>query len=143
MVMQDDIATLWAERGSAAVSVVQHDYKPKPGKKFLGNKQTIYPRKNWSSVMLFNNPLCRALTKKYVETASGMQLHRFMWTDNVGSLPPEWNFLVGEENQCEFKPSLIHYTLGGPYFEEFKDCEYSKEWYLAYHSMKHVKEGHL
>lgn len=62
-----------------SVHVVQHDYTPKEGTKFLGHAQTVYPCKNWSSVVLFNNAMCGTLTPEYVNSASGLDLHRFNW----------------------------------------------------------------
>ncbi|MGD1805101.1 glycosyltransferase [Dapis sp. BLCC M126] len=131
MVMLDDITKLWDLRDDRyAVMVVKHDYEAKHKEKFLGEPQTPYPKKNWSSMILFNNEKCRALTPEYVNTASGLELHQFKWLESdelIGELPPTWNHLVGE---CEPNPdaSLVHHTLGGPYFEELKDCEFSDEW---------------
>lgn len=113
-----------------AVSVVKHDYTPRTETKFLGNVQSKYPRKNWSSVMLFNcgHYHCRRLTPDVVNTQSGAYLHRFEWTDRIGTLPPEWNYLVGED-QPEVVPKIVHYTLGGPYFPEYANCDFSSEWF--------------
>ena len=129
MLCRTDIATLKAEHG-AAVSVVKHDYQPRPEDKFLGQRQSIYEKKNWSSVMVFNNALCRRLTPEYVNTASGLELHQFKWLPSdawVGSLAPEWNHLVGEYSP---NPSakIVHYTIGGPWFAKYADCEYAQEW---------------
>jgi hypothetical protein len=112
-----------------AVWCVQHDYTPKSPVKFLDQPQTVYPRKNWSSVMLFNNAKCRRLTPAYVNSATGLQLHRFLWCDDddLGALPLEWNWLVGE-----YAPNpaakLLHYTLGGPWFEATHDCDHAAVW---------------
>lgn len=118
----------------AAVSVVQHDYTPRAGAKFLGQVQTAYPRKNWSSLMVFNTKRCHALTPEYVNTATGLELHRFTWTQDrdLGALPAEWNWLVGE---YEPHPGarILHYTLGGPWFAETRDCDHAKDW-LAEHA---------
>ena len=114
----------------ADVCVVQHDYTPTTTTKFLNQPQTTYPCKNWSSLMVFNGyrMACRALTPEYIDVASGMDLHRFKWAKKVGSLPLEWNHLVGE-----YAPNpnakLVHYTIGGPYFTPYKDCEYATEWF--------------
>lgn len=113
------------------VSVVQHNYIPKKGKKFLGQQQTEYPCKNWSSMMVFNGhrSAVRRLTPDYINVASAADLHRFHWSrpGDVGSLPAEWNHLVGE-----YKPNpdakLAHFTLGGPWFDEYADCEFADEW---------------
>lgn len=117
----------------SAVSVVQHDYIPKSQKKYLGNVQEAYPRKNWSSFVVWNcsHPSNQVLTPAFVETASGATLHRFSWLKDhqIGSLPQSWNHLVGEYPSPEVLPDVIHWTLGGPYFAEFADAEYSKLWF--------------
>jgi lipopolysaccharide biosynthesis glycosyltransferase len=131
MLVLDDIANLWRLRDERyAVMVVKHDHQPRESVKFLDQPQTAYPKKNWSSVMLFNNARCRALTPEYVNTASGLELHQFKWLSDeglIGELPRKWNHLVGY-----YRPtpgaSLVHYTLGGPYFDEYRDCEYADEW---------------
>ena len=85
MLMTGDVAELWDLRDEAcALMCVQHDYQPSSEVKFLGRPQTRYPRKNWSSVMLFNNARCRALTPERVETASGLHLHRLEWLELRG-----------------------------------------------------------
>lgn len=131
MIVTDDIAKLWALRDERyAVQVVKHDHQPEEKVKFLGAKQTRYEKKNWSSVMLFNNTKCRALTKEFVNAASGLELHQFKWLGNddlIGELPHGWNYLVGYDIPQK-GVSLVHYTIGGPYFSEYVDCEYSKEW---------------
>jgi hypothetical protein len=133
MLCRTDIAALAAfiERSSdKAVLVCKHDYTPSPERKFLNQVQTVYPRKNWSSVMLFNNARCRALTADYVNTATGLELQRFNWTNDagIGELPLEWNWLVGEyKHNPEAK--VVHYTRGGPYFDEYRNCDYADEWF--------------
>jgi hypothetical protein len=112
-----------------AVLVCQHDYTPKFETKFLNQPQTQYPKKNWSSFMVFNNRRSEALTPEYVNTASGLDLHRFNWIADtqIGSLPLEWNWLVGEyEKNPDAK--ILHYTNGGPWFEEYKDCDHAQDW---------------
>ena len=119
MLMRDDVARLWTLRDERyAVLVVKHDHKPRETVKFLGAAQTAYARKNWSSVMLFNNAKCRALTPDYVNSASGLQLHQFQWLESedlIGALPQRWNHLVGYDAPSE-DVSLAHFTIGGPYF---------------------------
>jgi hypothetical protein len=110
---------------------VQHpEYEPKEKTKFLGHVQTSYPRKNWSSVMLFRNKYCERLTTSYVNTASGLDLHRFAWCpdEDLGSLPLEWNHLVGvyEPNP---NAKLLHFTEGGPWFRDYAHCEHANEWF--------------
>ena len=132
MLARADIAELWALRDDRyAVMCVKHDYQPKIETKFLGQTQTKYEKKNWSSVMLFNNARCRALTPDYVNTATGLQLHQFKWLesdDEIGSLSPQWNHLV---NEYDYSPDakIVHYTDGGPYFDEYRDDDYADEWF--------------
>lgn len=128
---QDDLTKLWAQRDDQfAVQVVKHDYTPAQQVKFLNQVQTVYPRKNWSSVLLFNNARCKRLTPKYVSSASGLELHRFSWLDDsdIGELDQRWNHLVGE-----YAPNphaaLVHFTNGGPYFAAYRQCEYAQAWY--------------
>jgi hypothetical protein len=131
MLVLDDVAKLWALRDERyAVMVVKHDHRPRESVKFLGQPQTAYPKKNWSSVMLFNNARCRVLTPEYVNTATGLELHQFKWLPDealIGALPGRWNHLVGYDPPSR-DVSLVHYTLGGPSFEEYRNCEYAEEW---------------
>ena len=131
MLVRDDIARLWALRDERyAVQVVKHTHVPKEDTKFLGAVQTKYEKKNWSSVMLMNCARCTALTPEFVSTASGLQLHQFKWLDGdhlIGELPSAWNHLVGYDAPRE-DASLVHFTIGGPYFDEYADCEYADEW---------------
>lgn len=131
MVVQDDIAKLWDMRDDKyAVMCVKHDHQPKEDTKFLDAVQTKYQKKNWSSVMLFNNNRCSALTPDFVNTATGLELHQFKWLnsdDEIGEIPQTWNHLVGY-NAPNPNASLIHFTEGGPYFEEYADCEHAAFW---------------
>jgi len=132
MLAVDDIARLWAMRDERyAVMCVKHDHVPKESEKFLRNPQTPYARKNWSSLMLMNCARCTRLTPGYVSTASGLALHRFEWLDDgeIGALPPRWNYLVDYDPPQPVEDlSLLHYTLGGPFFTEFRQCGYADLW---------------
>jgi hypothetical protein len=143
MLMLDDVARLFALRDDRyAVMVVKHDHVPKENRKFLDQPQTAYQKKNWSSVMLFNNAKCRALTPEFVNQASGLELHQFKWLaddDLIGAIPAGWNHLVGY-NAPRRDASLIHYTLGGPYFDEYRDCEYAEEWRNEFAAMQRVDQ---
>jgi hypothetical protein len=112
--------------------VVKHDYKTKMKEKYLGSKNEDYPRKNWSSVILWN---CnsfpnRKLTPEFVMQATGAELHRFTWLDDsrIGELPKEWNWLP-DEYGTNPDAKLLHYTLGTPCFHEFADTPMSEEWH--------------
>ena len=132
MLMFEDIAELWRLRDDRyAVQVCKHDYTPKVEKKFLGQVQTKYEKKNWSSFMLMNCKKCTTLTPDYVNKASGLELHQFKWLEGdhlIGDLPLEWNWLVGE---YEYKEDVnnVHYTKGGPWFEDYAKCDYSQDWF--------------
>ena len=138
MVMLHDIADLWALRDDRyAVMCVKHNHVPKEETKFLGETQTKYAKKNWSSVMLFNTEKCKALTPDFVNTATGLELHQFKWLDDddlIGELPPTWNHLVSVSEPAPDR-ALVHYTIGGPYFPEYRDCEYATEWFVEREEM--------
>lgn len=137
---QVDVAQLFTYIDAAphyACWVVKHDYTPRTSEKMDGCKQTSYPRKNWSSVMLFNNRWCRDLTPYYVNTASGLDLHRFHWTsdDLIRDLPLEWNWLVGEYPPNP-SAAMLHYTLGGPWFQDYVNGPEADRWLAEYEQMQ-------
>ena len=131
MLARADFADLFALADDRyAVMVAKHDYTPRDAIKFEGHVQTKYEKKNWSSVVLFNNARCRALDPAFVNTASGLELHQFKWLasdEEIGALPLEWNWLVGE---YDFNPDakVAHFTRGGPYFPAYANEDYSDEW---------------
>ena len=130
----EDIANLFNDiDDSKAVYCVQHEYKPKERHKMDGQKQTIYPRKNWSSFIVFNceHPSNKKLSIDLVNSESGSFLHQFKWlSDNeIGSLDERWNWLEGwTSNSNKSFPYAVHYTRGGPWFDEWQDVEFAKEW---------------
>ena len=133
MIIRGDIVELWNLREvDKDVMVVKHDYQTCMPVKYLGAKNENYPRKNWSSVILWN---CnsfpnRQLTPEFVQTSSGSFLHRFSWLDDdrIGDLPPEWNWLPDEYGP-NAQAKLLHYTLGTPCFQEFADTPQGNEWH--------------
>jgi len=140
MICQRDISELWAQRDeSKAVQVIKHKYKTKAHKKYLGNQNENYPRKNWSSVIFWNcgHEANSILTPNLVENETGAFLHRFSWLDDslIGELPPEWNWLTTE---YEDNPSaaLLHYTLGTPCFSEYRDADMAEYWHKYYRIMQ-------
>ncbi len=148
MLLRDDMSRLWELRDpTKAVMVVKHDYKTKMTEKYLGAKNENYPRKNWSSVVLWNceHPANRALTAEFVQAATGAQLHRFTWLDDslIGELPIEWNWLPDEFGPNE-NAKLLHFTLGTPCFHEFASAPMASEWHrermLADYSIQRVDE---
>ncbi len=132
MLVLEDIAKLWELRDERySVMCVKHEHQPKETVKFLDQPQTAYQKKNWSSVMMFNNPRCKALTADYVNAANGLELHQFKWLGDdglIGGIPDTWNHLVGYQAPQDGVAN-VHFTLGGPYFDEFRDCEYSRAWF--------------
>lgn len=125
----DLLLPVFANPGKA-VYVCQHEYTPKDHTKFLGQVQTTYPRKNWSSFVVFANDQCEALTIPYVNTATGAELHRFQWLrdDQIGELPLAFNWLVGEY-PANPGASILHYTVGGPWFSGYENCDHADEWF--------------
>jgi lipopolysaccharide biosynthesis glycosyltransferase len=142
MVCRANISDLWSLRDDEkAVMVVKHDYKTKFSDKYLGNKNENYPRKNWSSVVLWNcgHPKNKILTPKKIASSQGSFLHRFQWLDDseIGSLPIEWNWLASEyEDNSAAK--IIHYTVGTPCFPDFSDAPMSDYWH---ENFKRLQEG--
>lgn len=132
MLARDDFARLWELRDPRyAVQVVKHTHVPRETTKFLHQTQTKYEKKNWSSVILFNNAKCRALTPEYVNTATGLQLHQFKWLGDdslIGELPRRWNHLVGYD-EYDLAAAVVHFTTGGPYFHEYRACDFAEEWF--------------
>lgn len=131
MILQDDIAKLWALRDDwKAVQVVKHEYKTKHPVKYMGAINEDMPRKNWSSLMLVNTShfSWRKITPEYVAKATGANLHRFQFIDDkyIGELPIEWNWLD------EFGPNddakIIHATNGLPVWEPYSKWWYADKW---------------
>lgn len=137
-----DVADLYACRDDRyAVMCVQHDYQPTESLKMDGRAQTVYPRKNWSSLMLLNcsHPATRRLTVDRVNTESGAYLHRFQWAEDseIGALDPTWNWLEGWDSpKRDALPGAIHYTRGGPWFENWQDVDYADLWLAEHERVK-------
>ena len=136
MICQADIKELWDLKDeSKALLVVKHDYQTKASQKYLGNINENYPRKNWSSVILWNcaHPKHKILTPSFVANQTGKYLHRFSWLDDadIGELPSEWNWLAIEYPENK-NAKLIHYTLGTPCFKDYRDTQMSDIWHEAY-----------
>lgn len=144
MVFKDDVAKLFAlAQADKDVMVVKHEYKTRAKKKYMGNKNEDYPRKNWSSVVLWNcgNYPNRRLLPEFVEQQTGAFLHRFEWLDNarIGELPLEWNWLVNEyDHNSDAK--LLHYTLGIPAFKAYRNSDHAEDWWEEYNAMVELPE---
>jgi len=142
MICQSDIKELWDLRDpSKALMVVKHDYQTKANIKYLGNKNENYPRKNWSSVILWNcsHPKHKILTPEFIQNQTGKYLHRFSWLndDEIGEIPKEWNWLAIEYPE-NHNAKLIHYTLGTPCFKEYEKTDMADIWYKTF---ERVKDG--
>jgi len=136
MLLRTDIAEIFDVIDSdpgKALYVVKHSYEPRDDIKYLDTVQYKYPRKNWSSVVLWNcgHKDNKKVTPEYVNTASAMELHRFLWLDDndIGELDVRWNWLVGEYINPPADVKNVHWTVGGPYFQEYKDADFSEEWF--------------
>ena len=118
-----------------ALMCVKHDHKPMFNVKMDGQEQVGYPRKNWSSVMAINldHPSNKALNSEMVNAMPGLKLHQFCWLndDEIGELPPAWNYLVGHTEGVD-DPHIVHFTDGGPWLESFRNVEYADEWLHEY-----------
>lgn len=146
MLLRDDLVKLWDLRDeSKAVMVVKHDYHTKHRRKMIGTPMECdnadYPMKNHSSMILWNcgHPSNRVLTRDFVSESPGSFLHRFQWLndDEVGSVPLDWNWLVGEYSH---KPeaNLVHFTLGAPCFSHYRKCDYAAEWHETKEDVTHA-----
>lgn len=139
MLVRSPIEDLWdLDLAYVGCRVVKREYKTKHPVKYLGNPNEDYPRKNWSSVVLWHNAYMpnRVLTPEFVAKAPGSYLHRFQWLEDraIGELPESWNRLVLEQPTRD-DDALYHYTIGTPCFAEYADCDRAAEWHAAYKRM--------
>lgn len=136
MMLRVDPSTIFDEiqkDPDKAVYVVKHDYQPRDDIKYLNSVQYKYPRKNWSSAVVWNcnHPKNKKISPEFVNTATAMDLHRFTWLDDndIGKLDVKWNWLVGEYDDAPADVKNVHWTVGGPYFKEYKDADFAEEWF--------------
>lgn len=129
-----DIHEVIKMSSNKTVYVCPHDYQSKVTEKFTGKNEN-YPKKNWSSFMVYNNEKCKHLTPEYIKNSDIKDLHRLEWANNdIGYLPLEYNWLVGEyEKKEEIK--ILHFTLGTPCFDKYKKSDYSELWWREYQKM--------
>lgn len=122
--------------GDKTIAVVKHKYYEAIGTKMDGVKNKSYPRKNWSSLIIYNCSKLKHLTKEYLDNASPADLHQFAWVgDNeIAEIPRSYNHLVGHYKKHN-RIKALHYTNGGPWFEEYKNAEQSAEWWKIYESL--------
>lgn len=143
MLLRDDIKKLWDIKSDVySIMVVKHPNFTGTHT-FLDTTITSFPKFNWSSIMLFNNNLCRSLTPEYLEKVEYHELHQFRWLqeNQVGELPSIWNHLVGYYDY-NAGAALVHWTLGGPYLgEKYKTVDYAEEWFSAYNRTVFAKKS--
>lgn len=135
MLCAADLAELWDLRDSHAVRVVKHDYKTKYPRKYLGTEMESanedYPRKNWSSLILWN---CGAIehfdAREKLRSENGAFLHRFSWLkdERIGELPIEWNWLA-DEYGANSKAKLLHFTAGIPAIKAHMRAPHAALWH--------------
>ena len=147
MLLRCDVAELLnvvEQQPEKALYVVQHDYVPSEKIKYLNTVQYAYPRKNWSSFVLWNcsHPKNRLVDEEFFNKASGLEFHRFTWLDDdeIGALDIRWNWLVGDYINPPENVKNVHWTNGGPYFNEYSDVDFSDEWRAAQKSINYCKQ---
>ena len=136
-----------------AVMCVKHTHQTKEGDtKMDGREQLRYYRKNWSSFVLWNcgHPANLTMTKEKVSYMRGGDLHAFSWLPDslIGSLPFSYNYIFGVSPKMNINrggiPDVIHYTHGGPWFDECKDVPFAGVWVQEYEDLqrngKHITE---
>lgn len=120
-----------------AIMCAKHHHEPQGNIKLDNQKQTRYPRKNWSSVILWNceHPKNKFVTPELINEVSPLFLHRFMWLEDheIGEFTHEWNWLVDwYQEPKDGSPKMLHYTEGGPYFRNYQTCGYADYWRQEY-----------
>jgi hypothetical protein len=144
-----EIFTVLDEQPTKAVYVVKHTYEPRDDIKYLNTVQYKYPRKNWSSVVLWNceHEKNRVVTPEFVNNSEGLKLHRFTWLEDndIGDLDVRWNWLVGEYDDPPDDVKNVHWTVGGPYFHEYESSVFSNEWFVQREKMQYClqRNAHL
>jgi hypothetical protein len=122
------------ENRKYAAFCVKHNYQPPEGVKMDGQEQLRYARKNWTSFIVFNcdHPANKALSVELVNKLPGRDLHRLCWLDDdqVCGLDHAWNFLVGHSDPS-IDPKVVHFTEGGPWFDNYRDVPFADEWRAA------------
>ena len=120
--------------GDNDIAVVKHKDYEELGVKMDGKENKSYPRKNWSSLIIYNCSKLKNLTKEYLDNASPSDLHELKWANKIGEIPRSYNHLVGVYKPHN-KIKALHYTNGGPWFDKYKDAELSEEWWSTYENL--------
>jgi hypothetical protein len=137
---KDPREILQYQNKNVPVQVVQHQLTPDDAKptKMGGKVQTFYPKKNWSSLMMFNmggqysRNILHSLDPSAVSEESAAFLHGFGWSpymDPMDSLPKSFNHLIGYKGYDDPDPVAVHFTDGGPWHgEKYKKLPFASEW---------------
>lgn len=114
-----------------AITCVQHQLSALPSNRKMGGKvQELYPRKNWSSLMVFDNVQCTRLTPKVVSTEAASFLHQLQWAPgSVGSIEKKYNHLVGYKGYDHPDPIGVHFTDGVPTMPGCESVPFAGEWF--------------
>ena len=136
MMLRADVAEIFSvlkEQPDKAVYLVKHTYEPRDDIKYLNTVQYKDPRKNWSSVVLWNcgHEKNKTVTPDYVNSAPALDLHRFNWLADgeIVELDVRWNWLVGEYDEPPADVKNVHWTVGGPYFHEYEHADFALDWF--------------
>lgn len=147
MIFQSDIKKLFELCDDKyAVMCVKHDHRPKEVIKMDDQLQSQYERKNWSSFVLWNcgHPANEWLTPERVNTHTGTFLHTFGWLGDslIGDLPYSYNYInkVSPKLPIGIKPDVIHYTEGGPWFDNYKHVAYGDLWLDEYEDFQQNRD---
>lgn len=129
MLWRADVAELVALAGAAAVACVTHDHRPTERVKMTGAAQTVYARKNWSSLMVLRPIRCTALTRYVVNIRSRDWLHGLRWVEDedIAGLPEAWNWLEGWSDPA-IDPKIVHFTRGTPDMAGHEGAAYAEAW---------------
>lgn len=136
-----DIAELLAEIDrSKAVCCVKHEHAPNETHKMDGVVQTLYHRKNWSSVMAINPSRCRYMNRTALNTSTGAWLHALTWArdEDIGALSERWNWLCGHSHTT-IDPALVHFTRGTPDMAGHENEPYADEWRAVLNARQAVR----
>jgi len=128
--LQNPINLISSLDSSKAVYVCKHpEYQSRVNIKMDKQTNPNYPKKNWSSFMIFNNEKF-TLTFEEIFSMNLKDLHQFKWCkeNEIGEVPLEWNWLVGEYED-RHDVNALHYTLGGPWYEIPFDSNLNSVWF--------------
>ncbi len=122
-----ELVELWDS--TLSLMCVQHDHRPAERDKMDGVIQTVYDRKNWSSLMLMAPWRLKDLTTYRVNNATRDWLHGLAWVadQDIGALSESWNWLDGWSDPA-IDPKVVHFTRGTPDMQGYENTAYADEW---------------